>query len=149
MYDAVKVQSIDELDSLPILSRREWAIMNVCWKQSKLTVQEIIEESPEEDKKHYQTIKAQIDTLVKKGYLTRQKIGPIWLYSPVFLKRKVIVREVKFFLETVTGTNLTNTLIDLIESKSFRSTELIKAMEAVINTKIEEKYENKDKMRKS
>ena len=139
---------LDELETMPDLTLREWAIMNVCWMKSKLTVPEIIEQSPETEKKHYQTMKAQIEGLVKKGYLIRQKQGHHWVYSAKYPKRKVLIKEAKNFIETVTSTSLSETMIELIKEQSFRSTELIDIMTAIINLTIGKKENPEEKEKK-
>ena len=42
-----------------------------------------------------------LDRLVIKGYLEREKFGPIWLYKPVVARSKVIAQEIDSFVDNV------------------------------------------------
>src|SRR3989339_1149278 len=97
-------KEVEMLNMLPKLSKREWEIMNICWKQQNITIQEVITDSPEDMKRHYQTVKAQLEVLLKKGYLIREKRGPIWLFTPRFSKMEIVKKEVLYFIEHVIGT---------------------------------------------
>jgi predicted transcriptional regulator len=129
----------DELKSLQILTEREWAIMNVCWRINNISVQDVIEELSNEEKKHYQTVKKQLEVLVNKGFLIRKRKSPLWLYSPKFNKRAVVAKEVKNLIENIASSSISQSYVDLIEMRSFRSDELKKIMETIINQILEEK----------
>ncbi|MFC1573965.1 BlaI/MecI/CopY family transcriptional regulator, partial [Candidatus Latescibacterota bacterium] len=61
------------------LSKTEWSLMNICWKKGKVSAREIYEETLKEKQRGYQTVKTMLDRMVGKGFLEREKFGPIWL----------------------------------------------------------------------
>ena len=80
------------------LSRTEWSLMKICWEKGKVSARIIYEETLKEKKRGYQTVKTMLDRIVKKGYLEREKFGPIWLYNPTVSRSKIIAREIDIFL---------------------------------------------------
>ncbi len=120
------------------LSTTEWSLMKICWKKGKSSGRQIYEESLKEKKRVYQAVKTMLDRLVIKGYLEREKFGPIWLYKPVVQRAKVTAREIESFADTV----LDNTFAPLFAhfaKKGKLSREEIEALKKII----EEYEENK------
>lgn len=83
------------------LSKTEWMLMNICWKKGKVSARDIYEETLNEKKRGYQTVKTMLDRMVAKGYLEREKFGPIWLYKPAVQRSQVITGEINTFVGTV------------------------------------------------
>lgn len=84
------------------LGKTEWELLNICWEKGpKTTAKEVHEASLANRYRSYVTVKTILDRLVDKGYLTRTKLGPIWLYSPDIKKQKVISEAIDDFLSTV------------------------------------------------
>ncbi len=73
----------------------------ICWEKGQARARIIYEETLKEKKRGYQTVKTMLDRLVKKGYLEREKFGPIWLYNPAVPRPKVIASEIETFVSTV------------------------------------------------
>ena len=113
------------------LSTTEWSLMKICWKKGKSSGRQIYEESLKEKKRVYQAVKTMLDRLVIKGYLEREKFGPIWLYKPAVPRSKVIAREIDTFVNTV----LDNTFAPLfvhLAGKEKLSREEIEALKKLI-----------------
>ena len=91
------------------LSNTEWSIMKICWEKGKTTARTIYEESLKEKRREYSTISTMLERLVNKGYLRKEKFGPIWLYEPAKTKSNVIARAIDSFVDTV----LDNTMLPL------------------------------------
>ena len=85
----------------PDLSKTEWSIMNICWRQGRSSARVIYEETLKAKSRGYQTVKTMLDRLVEKGYLRREKFGPIWLYEPTISRSAVLAREIESFVGTV------------------------------------------------
>ena len=92
------------------LTRIEWSIMKICWEKGEATARIIYEETLKEKKRNYQSVKTMLDRLVGKGYLSRRKFGPIWLYKPDVIKTKVLGKAIDSFVSTV----LDNTFVPLL-----------------------------------
>ena len=93
----------------PGLSKTEWRLMNICWRKGRVSARVIYEETLREKARGYQTVKTMLDRLVAKGYLRREKFGPIWLYEPAVPRAAVAAREIESFV----GTVLDNTVAPL------------------------------------
>ena len=84
------------------LGKTEWALLNICWKKgSKTTAKEIHEESMKDRYRSYVTVKTMLDRLVDKGYLEREMLGPVWLYSPKRNPKQVLSHAIDDFMNTV------------------------------------------------
>jgi BlaI family transcriptional regulator, penicillinase repressor len=88
------------------LSRAEWLIMNRCWRQGRCTARQIYDNIPAQKAWSYQTVKTMLDRLVNKGYLQREKLGPLCLYKPVVLRANILSRAIDIFLDTILGRKL-------------------------------------------
>ena len=86
---------------MEIITEKELELLKICWKLEEATVKEILKESLKTQKRHYSTVKTILDIMVKKGFLTIRKVGPVGLYSPNESKSKFIGRLVKEFVENV------------------------------------------------
>ncbi len=89
------------------MSKTEWSLMNICWKKGKASARDIYEETLKQKKRSYQTVKTMLDRLVGKGYLTREKFGPIWLYEPAVERKSALANELEFFAGTVLDSTFT------------------------------------------
>ena len=94
------------------LTAVEWSLMNVCWEKGTSSARDIWEATLADKKRGYQSVKTMLDRLVEKGYLTREKFGPIWLYSPKVVRTQIVAREIDTFVTTV----LDNTVAPLFAS---------------------------------
>ena len=120
------------------LSRTEWSLMKICWLKGQSSARDIYEETLKQKKRGYQTVKTMLDRLVGKGYLEREKFGPIWLYKPVVPRSKVIAREIDTFVNTV----LDNTFAPLfvhLAGKEKLSREEIETLKKLIEEHEEDK----------
>ena len=113
------------------LGRTEWLIMKICWKKGKSSAKVVYEESLKEKKRSYGTVKTTLDRLSKKGFLEREKFGPIWLYKPAVSKAKVLAREIESFVNTVLDKTFAPLVVHLAEKENL-SDEEINALKKLI-----------------
>jgi BlaI family transcriptional regulator, penicillinase repressor len=85
------------------LSKNEWTIMNICWESGKATARQIYEEAAKSRQWEYQTVKTMLDRLVAKGYIAREKLGPLCLYKPAVTRTRTVARTIDTFWDTVLG----------------------------------------------
>ena len=116
------------------LSKTEWLIMNICWKKGKSSARDIFEESLKTKTRSYHTVKTMLDRLVVKGYLAREKFGPIWLYSPIAAKSRTTKKEIERFVSTVLDNTFTPLLSFFTEKVSLTDEE-IQSLEKLIEEK--------------
>jgi BlaI family penicillinase repressor len=116
------------------LSKTEWLIMNICWKKGKSSARNVFEETLKTKTRSYHTIKTMLDRLVVKGYLTREKFGPIWFYSPIVAKSKATGKEIERFVGTVLDNTFTP-LLSFFSEKESLTDEEIDSLEKLIEEK--------------
>ena len=119
------------------LSKTEWLIMNICWEKGKSSARDIYEETLRKKERGYQTVKTMLDRLVAKGYLTREKFGPIWLYDPAVQKEDIVENEIDSFADRVLG-NTIAPLFAHLAKKERLSTDEIQVLKNLINQHEEE-----------
>ena len=88
---------------IPDLSRNEWIVMNICWGSGKATARQIHEEAAKTKEWEYQTVKTMLDRLVDKGYIAREKLGPLCLYKPAVTRARTVSKSIDTFWDTVLG----------------------------------------------
>lgn len=121
------------------LSRTEWSIMSICWRLGKATARQVYEETLSQKRRSYQTVKTMLDRLAEKGYLERERLGPLWLYRPAISRSKLVGRAVENFIETVLDNTFAPLLVhvskrtDLTEDELRELKELVRNAEAKSN----------------
>ena len=102
------------------LGKTEWLLLNICWEKGKKTMaKEIYDESLKDKIRSYTTVKTMLDRLVIKGYLFKEKFGPVWLYSPQQNQKKIISLAIDEFMNTVLGNNAAPIFKHIVESKKY------------------------------
>jgi len=119
------------------LSKTEWSLMNICWKKGKVSARNIFEETLKEKKRGYQTVKTMLDRMVVKGFLTREKFGPIWLYKPAVSRSKVLSGEIESFVNNVLDRTFAPLFVHLAEKENL-TVEDIEALKKLIDRHGEE-----------
>ena len=115
----------------PDLSKTEWSLMNICWKKGQASAREIYEETLRDKKRGYQTVKTMLDRMVAKGYLAREKFGPIWLYKPTVSRKQALGREIESFVNIVLDRTFAPLFAHLAEKEQL-SREEIDALKKLI-----------------
>lgn len=100
------------------LSRTEWSLMNICWRKGKISARDVYDETLKEKQRGYQTVKTMLDRMVEKGFLSREKFGPIWLYEPMVTRASVMKREIESFIGTVLDNSVAPLFAHLADSES-------------------------------
>ena len=106
------------------LTKTEWSIMNICWKQGEVTARTIYDESLKEKKRGYQTVKTMLDRLANKGFLSRKKFGPLWLYKPAVSRAKIMSGAIESFVSTVLDNTFTPLLMHFAETEKLSPKEI-------------------------
>ena len=116
------------------LGKTEWALLNICWRKGpKTTAKEIHDESMKDRYRSYVTVKTILDRLVDKGYLEREMLGPVWLYSPKLNPKKVLTGAIDDFMKTVMNHDKMPLFKHLLEEDI--SQEEIQAIQQLINNR--------------
>ena len=84
------------------LSAFEWEVMNTIWDLGgKPTVKNVLDYLYPNGEKAYTTVQTIMNILVDKGFLEKEKFGPINLYKPLKRRKNVIKKETKIFMNKV------------------------------------------------
>ena len=106
------------------LSASEWEIMKICWKNGQASARVIYEESLSDKKRSYHTVKTLLDRIVAKGFLEREKFGPIWLYKPAVSRAKILSREIEKFANNVLDNTFTPLFVHLSKNETLSREEI-------------------------
>lgn len=124
----------------PELSRIEWGLMNILWSKGKSTARQVYEETLKEKMRGYQTVKTMLDRLVAKGFLNRERLGPLWLYEPAAKRAKVRTQAIERFVDTVLEHTLAPMFAYFAKNESL-SPEDIRMLKALIEEKAQKSKE--------
>ncbi len=82
----------------------EWEVLNAVWDiGGKPTVKNVLEKLYPNGEKAYTTIQTIMNILVEKGYLKKEKIGPVNIYKSLKKRDRVVMNETENFLDKVFG----------------------------------------------
>lgn len=96
----------------------EWAILEVVWEREPCaapSVQEVLRESKGWA---YTTVKTMMDRLVRKGFLTTERVRNLYLYRSAITRAQAQRNEVLKTAQRAFGGALTPMMQSLIESKT-------------------------------
>ena len=84
------------------LTDLEWEVMNHVWEiGERVSVRELIDTHYPDGQKAYTTIQTVMNTLVDKGFLTKEKIGLVNFYTPTRKREQVVHKEMNYFIDKV------------------------------------------------
>ncbi|MFC1552247.1 BlaI/MecI/CopY family transcriptional regulator [Candidatus Latescibacterota bacterium] len=106
------------------LSSTEWSLMKICWEKGQVSARVIFEDSLIEKKRSYHTVKTMLDRMVGKGFLDREKFGPIWLYTPAVSRAKVLSHEIEKFANNVLDNTFTPLFVHLTKKEKLSGEEI-------------------------
>jgi predicted transcriptional regulator len=82
------------------LTPAEWEIMEVIWEMgASPSVREVLEHRFPNGEKAYTTVQTIMNTLEKKGILSRKKIGLVNFYTPAITRERMVNAEVSSLLK--------------------------------------------------
>ena len=86
---------------LPDLSRAEFDILRVLWKNERLSIREVHDALQETYKWAYSTTKTMMDRMVKKELLAREEFHRVFLYKPLISRPQGLAKWVEFVADRV------------------------------------------------
>ena len=80
----------------------EWEIMEAIWKlDGSPSVRDVLEQAFPKGEKAYTTVQTIMNTLEKKGLLTRKKIGLVNFYTPTKSRTEMVKAEMSSVLSRI------------------------------------------------
>ena len=87
--------------NLPELSKRELDIIKIIWTLGRASLREVHNELIKKVDLAYPTTKTVLDRMVEKGYLKRENVHGIFVYSALLSKPTGLAGLVHHFMENV------------------------------------------------
>ncbi|HKQ76274.1 MAG TPA: BlaI/MecI/CopY family transcriptional regulator [Blastocatellia bacterium] len=115
-----------------VLGELETAVMELLWREAKLTVNQVEERLQQRRQIAHTTVLTTLDRMHRKGYLTREKKGKAFVYAPRYSREEFergLAQEVLGALLGGLGEPVLSTFVELVgedEAKLERLEELIK-----------------------
>jgi len=113
------------LPSLPELSRAEYDILRVIWKDGKQTVREVHDKLQQTNGWAYTTTKTMMDRMVQKELLDRSEFHGIFLYTALISRPAGLAKLVQFFAERVLETDAAQVVSMFASSQTLSPQELV------------------------
>ena len=95
------------------LSKRERQIMTVIYKRKKASVQDVLEEIP--NPPSYSAVRSIMNILKRKGFLSHNRHGNKYIYSPIISKKKAMNTAVIHLLTTYFDNSLEKAVTALLK----------------------------------
>jgi predicted transcriptional regulator len=102
-----------------VLGELESAVMEVLWRESERTVNEVEERLRGKRDIAHTTVLTTLDRMYRKGYLTREKQAKAFVYSPRYTREefeRMMAQEVLGALIGHSAENALSTFVDLISN---------------------------------
>jgi predicted transcriptional regulator len=115
-----------------VLGELETAVMELLWRERKLTVNQVEERLRQRRQIAHTTVLTTLDRMHRKGYLTREKSGKAFVYAPRYSREEFergLAQEVLGALLGGLGEPVLSTFVELVgedEAKLERLEELIR-----------------------
>lgn len=126
---------------LPELSKAEYDILRVLWKQGRQTVREVHDELKNTSGWAYTTTKTMMDRMATKQLLKRESFHGIYLYKPQISRPMGLARIVEFFADRVLEIDAGSVVSLFARSKAITPEEIRELENLLKNDKKDEKTE--------
>ena len=110
-----------------VLGELEADVINVLWQQPNQTVVEVEDRLRRKREIAHTTVLTTLDRMHRKGYLTREKQGKAFVYSPRYTREefeRALTQEVLSALLGGVGEPVLSTFVDLVSEDSAKLNQL-------------------------
>ena len=110
-----------------VLGELEADVINVLWQQPNQTVVEVEDRLRRKREIAHTTVLTTLDRMHRKGYLTREKQGKAFVYSPRYTREefeRALTQEVLSALLGGVGEPVLSAFVDLVSEDSARLNQL-------------------------
>ena len=123
---------------VPELSKAEYDILRIIWKNGKQSVREVHDQLQPTSGWAYTTTKTMMDRMVSKELLKRESFHGVYLYQPMITRPAGLVRMVEFFSDRVLEMDA-SAVVSLFKKSEAITPDEIDELEKLLNQKKEEK----------
>lgn len=108
----------------PQISEAEFEVMRVVWAYAPINTNEVTDKLTQTTAWSPKTIQTMLKRLVTKRVLTYEKMGRIFVYTPLVTEEEYIRQESHSFLKRYYGGNITSMLSSYLESDRLSEAEI-------------------------
>jgi BlaI family penicillinase repressor len=106
------------------ITDKELEVMQFLWEQGPATIRQLTAILyPEGGVAHYATVQKLLERLEGKACVTRQRSGPVHIYSAALVRDELIGRRLQAMAEKLCGGSLTPLLTHLVQAQRLSSAE--------------------------
>ncbi len=116
---------------LPNLTKAEFDILRIIWKNSKLSVREVHDQITVSYNWVYSTTKTMMDRMVHKQFLIREKFHGVFLYRSLISRPTGFARFIQFFADRVLEIDY-GEVVALFSSSNALNADEIKELESLL-----------------
>ncbi len=124
------------MKKLPQISEAEYEVMKVIWAMSPISTNDVVKQLSDTDWSP-KTIQTLLKRLLKKGALTYEKDGRMFVYSPVFTEEDYLKQESSSFLNRFYHGTLNQMVCSFVEQDLLSQQELAE-LKQLLDSKMEE-----------
>jgi BlaI family transcriptional regulator, penicillinase repressor len=106
------------------LTEAEFRLMEVLWRKSPVTVQQVLEELPEKTPLAYNSVLTTIRILEKKGYVKHLKDGRAFAYTPLIERQEATRSEIRRLASRFFSDSHEMLVLNILEDRGIDATEL-------------------------
>ena len=106
------------------LTRAEWALMQCLWQRGSASATELQKLLVEEQGWAYSTVKTMLDRMVDKGFLTTERNGNVYEYTPRLRRQSAVSRVVDDVFDRVLEGSLSPLVSRLIENRRLSASDV-------------------------
>jgi predicted transcriptional regulator len=122
---------MNKKNKVPELSKAEYDILRILWKNGKQTVREVHTQLNSINGWAYTTTKTMMDRMVAKKFLSRGTFHGIFLYRPLITRPAGLARFIQFFADRILEMD-TNTIVAMFSQNKSITKEEIHELECLL-----------------
>jgi predicted transcriptional regulator len=108
----------------PTLTEAELRLMEVLWQKGPATVQQVVQELPEQAPLAYNSVLTTIRILEKKGYVKHVKDGRAYVYTPLVERQEATRSEIRRLVNRFFGSSHELLVLNILKDESVDAVEL-------------------------
>lgn len=117
------------------LTEGELRLMKVVWTLGTATVRDVVVELEKKDKVAYNTVQTMLRILEDKGYLSHEKAGRSFVYTPIVERQNARSAALKQLLANFFDDSPQSLLVNLIEDEALNAADIKKLKELISKSK--------------
>lgn len=112
------------MTNLPRISDAEYEVMKIVWEYAPINTVEVIDKLSKASKWSPKTIQTMLLRLVKKGILSCEKDGRVFVYTPIVKKKDYLAQESSTFLNRFYKGTINSMILNFLEQDKLTSQDI-------------------------